>query len=160
MTDSKINGKKDADVRRITRDLLRVLDMNVKQFSEATGLPYMRVYNLWRGRTLRFTAEVVNTICDKFPHVNKQYLYSGEGLPLDTMKKQEFVAAVHPTDATSIMSKVLDLQMQNNEREAELARRERELMQREFELNQREQELKRREQELGFFKPEPQCKTV
>lgn len=148
----KLDDKNHEDVKRITQTLLDALGMTVAQFSDATGITYMRCYDLWRGRTKKFNPAVVNTICEKFPAVNKQFLYSGEGEPLDHDKMPKPLNPVQPSEMASMMGKLLDLQQQLNERTAELANRERDLLAKELELIKREHAVERKEQELGVKK--------
>lgn len=149
-TMEKFDEKNHEDVKRITQTLLDALGMTVAQFSDATGITYMRCYDLWRGRTKKFNPAVVNIICEKFPHVNKQFLYSGEGEPLDHDKMPKPLNPVQPSEMSTMMTKLLDMQKEVNDRAAELATRERELLIKELELVKREHAVAMKEKELGI----------
>lgn len=142
--------KRDADVKRITQTLLNELKMSVAQFSDATGISYMRCYDLWRGRTKKFTPAVVNTICDKMPYISKQFLYSGEGSPLLTSRMP--AKPLYQNDVRELTDKVIEMLKLANEREQRLANKEAELRDREIEIIQRENRVQMREEQLAAGK--------
>lgn len=161
--------------RRIIREILSELKMTAPKFAAALGIGYMRIFDLMRGRTKKFNPGIVNIICEKFPQFNPSYLYTGEGSLLregytsssETADQQE--QATHATpipvvevaapvvDAASsqLLSQVVGMLHQLNERSAELYKRERELNEREAYLNQREFEVMQREASLGFAQTNP-----
>lgn len=147
MSENVTEEKRDADVKRITQTLLNEMKMSVAQFSDATGLSYMRCYDLWRGRTKKFTPGVVNTICEKLPYVSKQFLYSGEGSPLLTSRMP--AKPLYQNDVRELTDKVLELFKLANEREQRLAQKEAELREREIDLIRRENDIAAREEKYA-----------
>lgn len=147
--------------KRIIAEVLETLGMNAPKFAEAIGINYQRIFDLQRGRTKKFNPNVAALICERFPQINKSFLFTGEGSVLvsdlnkETPKpSEETVTSEAPADANvveigSILHRVVDMLGDVNERSAKLTEFERELNEREAALNARELELDRREEALG-----------
>ena len=148
--------------QRIIKEVLAAVGMTAPKFADALGINYQRIFDLMRGRTKKFNPGIVSLICEKFPEVNKTFLFTGEGNVLNT-PKEEVVEVVEETpthettvvpdggiaDISGLLHKVVDMLDQVNERAARLTEFERELNEREATLNARELDLDQREEELG-----------
>lgn len=147
--------------QRIIQEVLAAVGLTAPKFADALGINYQRIFDLMRGRTKKFNPGIVNLICEKFPEVNKSYLFTGEGNVLNTEPEEvEPVeeVPVHETtsvpegslaDISGLLHKVVDMLDQVNERSARLTEFERELNEREAALNARELDIEQREEELG-----------
>lgn len=152
--DDNQHAENTVDVRTIIAEVLDAVGMNAPKFAEAIGINYQRVFDLQRGRTKKFNPSVANLICDRFPQINKTYLYTGEG-PVLNPKVED---PDHPastsmlSEVSTLLNRVVDLFNQVNERSQQLMERERELNQLEIELIHREREVEKREREAGIQK--------
>lgn len=70
--------------RHHLNDLLRELRLNGKQFAESIGLSRPdKIYHILKGRN-GISTDLANQICAYYPHVNYDWLLSGEGEMLKT----------------------------------------------------------------------------
>lgn len=150
--------------QRIIRNVLETVGLTAPKFAEALGINYQRIFDLQRGRTKKFNPNIAAIICEKFPQINKSYLFTGEG---PVTNEQDTTTVEEPTlpepqpvtgvpDIGNLFHRVADMLDTVLERSARLNEFERQLNEREAELNARELDLEQREAELGF----PQKKTV
>lgn len=150
--------------QRIIRNVLETVGLTAPKFAEALGINYQRIFDLQRGRTKKFNPNIAAIICEKFPQINKSYLFTGEG---PVTNGQDTTTVEEPTlpepqpatgvpDIGTLFHRVADMLDTVLERSARLNEFERQLNEREAELNARELDLEQREAELGF----PQKKTV
>lgn len=143
--------------RTIIKNVLEAVGMTAPKFAEALGINYQRVFDLQRGRTKKFNPNIAALICEKFPQINKSYLFTGEGSVLvDTAETVpvEHVTA-EPTDGglsdiSALLHRLVDMLDQVNERSARLTDFERQLNEREAALNARELDIEQRENDLGM----------
>jgi len=163
------NVRQDAFVpttRRIINEVLREVGLTAPKFAEALGINYQRIFDLMRGRTKKFNPGIANLICEKFPQINKSYLFTGEGsVSVVSETEEETAAAVTPAepvqdgglaDISGILHRVVDMLADVNARSAQLYEFERQLNEREAALNARELDIEQREDSLGMI----QKKTV
>ena len=148
--------------KRIIAEVLETVGLNGPKFAEAIGVNYQRIFDLQRGRTKKFSPNVVALICERFPQINKSFLFTGEGSVTITDEKAEaeknpedsqrsdVTLDVGVADISGLLHRVVDMLGNVNERSARLAEFERELNEREANLNARELELDQREEELGI----------
>ena len=64
--------------RNIIKNVLEAVGMTAPKFAEALGINYQRIFDLQRGRTKKFNPNIAALICEKFPQINKSYLFTGE----------------------------------------------------------------------------------
>lgn len=163
------NVRQDAFIpttRRIINEVLREVGLTAPKFAEALGINYQRIFDLMRGRTKKFNPGIANLICEKFPQINKSYLFTGEGsVSVVSETEEETAAAVTPAepvqdgglaDISGILHRVVDMLADVNARSAQLYEFERQLNEREAALNARELDIEQREDSLGMI----QKKTV
>lgn len=152
-------AENNVNARDIIANVLKALGMNAPSFAKATGINYQRIFDLQRGRTKKFNPGVVNMICNAFPQVNKNYLYTGDGEVLTTSVPADLIS--NPTsqsqEASAVMSKAMTLMQQVLDKDkaldakaSALAKRELDLAHKELELAQREANIIRKEAELGI----------
>lgn len=143
--------------RTIIKNVLEAVGMTAPKFAEALGINYQRVFDLQRGRTKKFNPNIAALICDKFPQINKSYLFTGEGSVL--IDTAETVPTEHVTaepadgglsDISALLHRLVDMVDQVNERSARLTEFERQLNEREAALNARELDVEQRENDLGM----------
>ena len=145
--------------RSIIKNVLEAVGMTAPKFAEALGINYQRIFDLQRGRTKKFNPNIAALICEKFPQINKSYLFTGEGSVL--VETEDAVPVEHvPTEPASdggglveisaLLHRLVDMLGQVNERSARLADFERQLNEREAALNARELDIEQREDELGM----------
>lgn len=153
--DEKVENNMDA--RIIIDSLLKALGLTAPKFAEEIGINYQRIFDLQRGRTKKFNPGVVNKICDRFPQVNKNYLYTGEGdvlneastsypqrqdgMGLNQANMAEFMAMSH---------KLLQLFEQLQKKDESLSAKAAKLFEKEAMLNERERLLNEKEHELNM----------
>lgn len=147
--------------KRIIAEVLETVGMNAPKFAEAIGVNYQRIFDLQRGRTKKFNPNMAAIICERFPQINKSYLFTGEGSVTVTdekkdsdnnigdMPKVEMSSETGISDISALLHRLVDMLGNVNERSARLTEFERELNEREANLNARELELDQREEELG-----------
>ncbi len=163
------NVRQDAFIpttRRIINEVLREVGLTAPKFADALGINYQRIFDLMRGRTKKFNPGIANLICEKFPQINKSYLFTGEGsVTVRSEEKEETPAEVVPVepaqdgglaDISGILHRVVDMLADVNVRSARLYEFERQLNEREAALNARELDIEQREESLGML----QKKTV
>lgn len=150
--------------QRIIKNVLEAVGLTAPKFAEALGINYQRIFDLQRGRTKKFNPNVAALICEKFPQINKSYLFTGEGSvtnePAEPAVEETTPIEPQPIsgvpDIGTLFHRVADMLDSVLKRSAKLNEFERQLNEREAELNARELDLEQREAELGF----PQKKTV
>ncbi len=150
--------------QRIIRSVLEAVGLTAPKFAEALGINYQRIFDLQRGRTKKFNPNIAALICEKFPQINKSYLFTGEGpvtneqedSTVETPVQAEPQSIAGSPDVGTLFHRVADMLDTVLTRSAKLNEFERQLNEREAELNARELDLEQREAELGF----PQKKTV
>lgn len=144
--------------RNIIKNVLDAVGMTAPKFAEALGINYQRIFDLQRGRTKKFNPNIAALICEKFPQINKSYLFTGEGSVL--VNNDEAIPAEQappePTadgglaDISALLHRLVDMMGQANERAARLTEFERQLNEREAALNARELDIEQREDDLGM----------
>lgn len=162
------NVRQDAFIpttRRIINEVLQEVGMTAPKFAEVLGINYQRIFDLMRGRTKKFNPGIANLICEKFPQINKSYLFTGEGSVSVVSETEEAHAEMTPiepvqdgglADISGILHRVVDMLADVNARSAQLYEFERQLNEREAALNARELDIEQREDSLGML----QKKTV
>ena len=153
-------AENNVDAKVIIAEVLAAVGLNAPTFAGKLGINYQRIFDLQRGRTKKFNPGIVNLICQKFPQINKTYLYTGEGpvlLPQEDLPAQH--ERVDMNGMIAMSQQVIDLFQQTvarvqelQDKAAELAERERLLWQKEIELVKREAEVEKREIALGIKK--------
>lgn len=148
-------AENNVNVREIIANVLNELGMNAPSFATATGIAYQRIFDLQRGRTKKFNPGVVNMICEAFPTINKNYLYTGEGPILNSDVPAELDAnighvGIKPEEIADILKKQLDLAQQIADKDKAVDAEIKMLIEKEHELMQRELEIAKREMELGI----------
>lgn len=145
--------------RNIIKNVLEAVGMTAPKFAEALGINYQRIFDLQRGRTKKFNPNIAALICEKFPQINKSYLFTGEGsVTVDAEQEEheevpaqgEAVADGSLADISGLLHRVVDMLDQVNERSARLTEFERQLNEREAALNARELDIEQREEDLGM----------
>ncbi len=144
--------------RAIIKNVLEAVGMTAPKFAEALGINYQRVFDLQRGRTKKFNPNIAALICEKFPQINKSYLFTGEGSVLvnndeavpTEQTPAEPISDGGLADISGLLHRLVDMLDQVNERSARLTEFERQLNEREANLNAREFDLEQREEELGM----------
>ena len=153
------------DAKVIIQKVLDALDMKAPTFAEQVGVSYMRIFDLQRGRTKKFNPNMVQSICNRFPQISKNFLYTGEGplfiedekpeLPKKPAQKELFSPEAAQPTVERVLSLLEKLQQKDEyitEKMQKLQEWERELMQREIDLAKRENDLSLREQLLSLKK--------
>lgn len=144
--------------RNIIKNVLEAVGMTAPKFAEALGINYQRVFDLQRGRTKKFNPNIAALICEKFPQINKSYLFTGEGsvlvtsaeaVPVDQVPA-ESAADVGLADISALLHRLVDMMDQVNDRSARLTEFERQLNEREVALNARELDIEQREDDFGM----------
>lgn len=144
--------------RNIIKNVLEAVGMTAPKFAEALGINYQRVFDLQRGRTKKFNPNIAALICEKFPQINKSYLFTGEGSVLVNVAETVPVEQVPAepaadgglADISALLHRLADMMDQVNERSARLTEFERQLNEREAALNARELDIEQREDDLGM----------
>ena len=67
------------DAKVIIDKVLKAVGLNAPTFAKTIGVNYQRIVDLQRGRVKKFHPEIVKGIIDKWPNVNANFLYTGEG---------------------------------------------------------------------------------
>lgn len=67
------------DAKVIIDKVLKAVGLNAPTFAKTIGVNYQRIFDLQRGRVKKFHPEIVKGIIDKWPNVNANFLYTGEG---------------------------------------------------------------------------------
>lgn len=92
--------------QEVLRAILTDLRLDVKQFSERIDYPSGKLYDIQRGKTIKFKDDLINRILAAFPKYNKIWLMTGEGdkyntpIPTPVGKKSES-KTTNPTDPSS-----------------------------------------------------------
>lgn len=142
---------RNVDAKAIIEAVLSHVGMRAPSFAKAIGINYQRIFDLQSGRTKKFNPGVVNMICDRFPDINKNYLYTGEGNLANPKKDQtptDSRVAIQLSELLSMQRTMLDMFQSLSEREARLQERMADLQDREREFSIREAELNKRESEI------------
>ena len=122
--------------RNIIKNVLEAVGMTAPKFAEALGINYQRIFDLQRGRTKKFNPNIAALICEKFPQINKSYLFTGEGSVLvetEDAVPVEHVPAEPASDGgglaeiSALLHRLVDMLDQVNERSARLTDFERQL---------------------------------
>ena len=144
--------------RNIIKNVLEAVGMTAPKFAEALGINYQRIFDLQRGRTKKFNPNIAALICEKFPQINKSYLFTGEGSVLVNNAEAvpfEQVPSEPATDGgiadiSALLHRLVDMMDQVNERSARLTEFERQLNEREAALNARELDIEQKEYDFGI----------
>lgn len=146
--------------KRIIGEVLHHVGMKAPEFAKTLGVGYQRIFDLQRGRTKKFNPGLVNIICEKFPDINKSYLFTGEGSLLvggsenteePDVEETQIIGDTSQLDPNALLLRVIDMMDQVNSRAAQLTEFERKLNEREASLNAREIEVTQREENLGIL---------
>lgn len=120
---------KQARSTRIIKSVIKELDMNITEFSEAIGMGYMQVYYIANGTTKTISEEMINAIKRKFPSVRTNFLLFGTGSVMgeDTVDEEEqksldelFSPSVDSSDMIRLFNRLLDYLEKVRTREEEL----------------------------------------
>jgi len=149
------------DARRIIGEVLNTVGMKAPTFAKEIGINYQRIFDLQRGRTKKFNPGVANLICERFPQINKSYLFTGEGelLVSDKEPAKEEKSQSDIAEVIDMSKKLLDLfqQIAHKDRDLQeklhsLQDKERELLEKEIDLVKREAQIEQKEIALGIKK--------
>lgn len=142
MINENEKAEKNVDARAIIQAVLSHVGMRAPSFAKAIGINYQRIFDLQNGRTKKFNPGIVNLICEKFPEINKTYLYTGEG---DIVRK-DYTEVVPPgTGPTAQLGEMIAMQQKLMSMLQSLADRESSLLERLMEVQERERVLNERE---------------
>lgn len=145
--------------QRIITTVLNEVGLTAPKFAESLGINYQRIFDIQRGRTKKINPNIAALICEKYPQINKNFLFTGEGSVLvgaENRSEDENSEHVETppdngfSDISGLLHRVVDMLAQVNERSARLAEFERQLNERESNLNAREMDIEQRESELGI----------
>lgn len=144
---------RNVDAKAIIEAVLSHVGMRAPSFAKAIGINYQRIFDLQSGRTKKFNPGVVNLICERFPEINKMYLYTGQGsITNDQQDVMPHIPGSGPTsqlaEMLSMQHKLMQMFQSLQERESKLQEKSDKLTELERDLNDRETELYKREQEL------------
>ena len=65
--------------QEVLRTILSDLGLDVKQFSERIDYPASKLYDIQRGKTIKFKDDLISRILAVFPKYNRIWLLTGEG---------------------------------------------------------------------------------
>lgn len=145
--------------RNIIKNVLDAVGLNAPKFAEAIGINYQRIFDLQRGRTKKVNPNIAALICERFPQINKSYLFTGEGsvtIDRDQEEMEEQPPQIEPvadgglSDISGLLHRVVDMLDKVNDRSLRLTEFERQLNEREAALNARELDIEQREEDLGM----------
>lgn len=142
--------------QRIITTVLNEVGLTAPKFAESLGINYQRIFDIQRGRTKKINPNIAALICEKYPQINKNFLFTGEGSVLVKGHHEEEPEQDEPlldngiSDISGLLHRVVDMLAQVNERSARLTEFERQLNERESNLNAREMDIEQRESELGI----------
>ena len=67
------------NTQEVLRTILRDLGLDVRQFSERIDYPASKLYDIQRGKTIKFKDDLISRILAVFPKYNRIWLLTGEG---------------------------------------------------------------------------------
>lgn len=156
---------RNVDAKAIIDAVLKHVGMKAPTFAKEIGINYQRIFDLTNGRTKKFNPGVVNLICERFPEISKNFLYTGEGdivaqnvgsaggaAPLSEVMAMSRQLMTLFQSVSEKENRITQMMTELNERERELNERERDLNEREHSLSMREMEFERVADELGIKK--------
>ena len=127
------------DATIIIDRVLKAVGLNAPTFAKTIGVNYQRIFDLQRGRVKKFHPEIVRKIIEKWPNMNANFIYTGEGEVM--LKPGEPVPQPSIEDMVNgAVEKILDTEEFKSrlklvdEKEKKLVELERSIMTRELEL--------------------------
>ena len=148
------------DATIIIDRVLKAVGLNAPTFAKTIGVNYQRIFDLQRGRVKKFHPEIVRKIIEKWPNMNANFIYTGEGevmlkpgepVPQPSIEDMVNGAVEKILDTEEFKSrlKLVDEREQIlNKRENMLAEREAKVTSMYSELIERDKELREKEKEL------------
>lgn len=145
-----------ANASSIMQKVLQTLDMSVVDFSNACGVSYNRISDVIRGRTKKLTTVLINIICEAFPQINKNFMYTGEGEVMNegyvsktSLKcSQNATVDMQVNEIMKLQQGLLNMQTQIINKMQELSVKEAELIKREEQVKYRELKVMEKENML------------
>ena len=140
--------------------VLKAVGLNAPTFAKTIGVNYQRIFDLQRGRVKKFHPEIVRKIIEKWPNMNANFIYTGEGevmlkpgepVPQPSIEDMVNGAVEKILDTEEFKSrlKLVDEREQIlNKRENMLAEREAKVTSMYSELIERDKELREKEKKL------------
>ena len=148
------------DATIISDRVLKAVGLNAPTFAKTIGVNYQRIFDLQRGRVKKFHPEIVRKIIEKWPNMNANFIYTGEGevmlkpgepVPQPSIEDMVNGAVEKILDTEEFKSrlKLVDEREQIlNKRENMLAEREAKVTSMYSELIERDKELREKEKKL------------
>ena len=148
------------DASIILDRVLKAVGLNAPTFAKTIGVNYQRIFDLQRGRVKKFHPEIVRKIIEKWPNMNANFIYTGEGevmlkpgepVPQPSIEDMVNGAVEKILDTEEFKSrlKLVDEREQIlNKRENMLAEREAKVTSMYSELIERDKELREKEKKL------------
>lgn len=148
------------DATIIIDRVLKAVGLNAPTFAKTIGVNYQRIFDLQRGRVKKFHPEIVRKIIEKWPNMNANFIYTGEGevmlkpgepVPQPSIEDMVNGAVEKILDTEEFKSrlKLVDEREQIlNKRENILAEREAKVTSMYSELIERDKELREKEKKL------------
>ena len=148
------------DATIIIDRVLKAVGLNAPTFAKTSGVNYQRIFDLQRGRVKKFHPEIVRKIIEKWPNMNANFIYTGEGevmlkpgepVPQPSIEDMVNGAVEKILDTEEFKSrlKLVDEREQIlNKRENMLAEREAKVTSMYSELIERDKELREKEKKL------------
>lgn len=155
-----VQKKSDMDATVIIDKVLKAVGLNAPTFAKTIGVNYQRIFDLQRGRVKKFHPEIVRGIIEKWPNMNANYLYTGEGevmlkpgepapqASIEDMVNGAVERILDKEEFKSRLKSVDDREQLLNKRENLLADREAKVTSMYSELIERDKELREREAKL------------
>lgn len=81
--------------QEVLRTILSDLGLDVKQFSERIDYPASKLYDIQRGKTIKFKDDLISRILAVFPKYNRIWLLTGEG---EMLKSAARPSQAQPSD--------------------------------------------------------------
>lgn len=148
------------DATIIIDRVLKAVGLNAPTFAKTIGVNYQRIFDLQRGRVKKIHPEIVRKIIEKWPNMNANFIYTGEGevmlkpgepIPQPSIEDMVNGAVEKILDTEEFKSrlKLVDEREQIlNKRENMLAEREAKVTSMYSELIERDKELREKEKKL------------
>lgn len=148
------------DATIIIDRVLKAVGLNAPTFAKTIGVNYQRIFDLQRGRVKKFHPEIVRKIIEKWPNMNANFIYTGEGevmlkpgepVPQPSIEDMVngAVEKILNTEEFKSRLKLVDEREQIlNKRENMLAEREAKVTSMYSELIERDKELREKEKKL------------
>ena len=148
------------DATIIIDRVLKAVGLNAPTFAKTIGVNYQRIFDLQRGRVKKFHPAIVRKIIEKWPNMNANFIYTGEGevmlkpgepVPQPSIEDMVNGAVEKILDTEEFKSrlKLVDEREQIlNKRENMLAEREAKVTSMYSELIERDKELREKEKKL------------